>query len=55
MHPFFPTRPGQFSMHDVYLVHGSNANTSPRRRAGQRDLMGNSWDFMELLVGFHGM
>lgn len=26
--------PGQFSMHDVYLVHGSNANTSPRRRAG---------------------
>ena len=25
---------GQFSMHDVNLIHGSNANTSPRRRAG---------------------
>eukprot|EP00929_Paragymnodinium_shiwhaense_P066705 TRINITY_DN33491_c0_g1_i2.p1 TRINITY_DN33491_c0_g1~~TRINITY_DN33491_c0_g1_i2.p1 ORF type:complete len:246 (-),score=40.99 TRINITY_DN33491_c0_g1_i2:149-886(-) len=25
---------GQFSIHDVYLVHGSNANTSTRRRAG---------------------
>ena len=25
---------GQFSLHDVLLVHGSNANRSPRRRAG---------------------
>ncbi len=25
---------GEFSMHDVYLIHGSNANRSPRRRAG---------------------
>ena len=27
-------RPGQFSLHDVYLVHGSNPNTSGERRAG---------------------
>ena len=26
--------PGQVSIHDVYLVHGSNANTSAARRAG---------------------
>lgn len=26
--------PGQFSCHDVYVVHGANANTSGRRRAG---------------------
>ncbi|MEZ5658062.1 MAG: phytanoyl-CoA dioxygenase family protein [Burkholderiaceae bacterium] len=26
--------PGQFSLHDVYLVHGACANTSGRRRAG---------------------
>eukprot|EP00930_Biecheleria_cincta_P063302 TRINITY_DN48831_c0_g1_i1.p1 TRINITY_DN48831_c0_g1~~TRINITY_DN48831_c0_g1_i1.p1 ORF type:complete len:457 (+),score=54.45 TRINITY_DN48831_c0_g1_i1:90-1460(+) len=26
--------PGQFSLHDVYTVHGSHANTSTRRRAG---------------------
>ena len=25
---------GQLSLHDVYLIHGSNANLSPRRRAG---------------------
>lgn len=25
---------GQLSIHDIYLVHGSRANTSPRRRAG---------------------
>ncbi|NKC12725.1 MAG: phytanoyl-CoA dioxygenase family protein [Gammaproteobacteria bacterium] len=25
---------GQMSLHDVYMVHGSNRNTSPRRRAG---------------------
>jgi len=25
---------GQVSIHDVYLVHGSHANTSPNRRAG---------------------
>ena len=27
-------QPGEMSLHDVYLVHGSRANTSPRRRAG---------------------
>jgi hypothetical protein len=26
--------PGQMSLHDVYLVHGSEPNRSPRRRAG---------------------
>ncbi len=26
--------PGQMSLHDVYMIHGSNPNTSPRRRAG---------------------
>jgi|TARA_B100000676_G_scaffold284510_1_gene312272 hypothetical protein len=26
--------PGQMSLHDIYMVHGSNANRSPRRRAG---------------------
>lgn len=26
--------PGQMSLHDVFMIHGSNANTSPRRRAG---------------------
>jgi ectoine hydroxylase-related dioxygenase (phytanoyl-CoA dioxygenase family) len=26
--------PGQMSLHDVYLIHGAGANTSPRRRAG---------------------
>jgi len=25
---------GQMSIHDIYLVHGSRANTSPKRRAG---------------------
>jgi ectoine hydroxylase-related dioxygenase (phytanoyl-CoA dioxygenase family) len=25
---------GQLSLHDVFLIHGSNANTSPKRRAG---------------------
>ena len=25
---------GQLSLHDAFLVHGSNANSSPRRRAG---------------------
>lgn len=25
---------GQFSLHDVFLIHGSNANRSDRRRAG---------------------
>jgi ectoine hydroxylase-related dioxygenase (phytanoyl-CoA dioxygenase family) len=25
---------GQMSLHDVHLIHGSNANRSPRRRAG---------------------
>ena len=27
-------QPGQMSLHDVYLIHGSRANSSPRRRAG---------------------
>lgn len=27
-------QPGQMSLHDVYLIHGSHANSSPRRRAG---------------------
>ena len=26
--------PGQMSLHDVFMIHGSNANGSPRRRAG---------------------
>ena len=26
--------PGQMSLHDVNLIHGSNPNASPRRRAG---------------------
>ncbi|MCH9675222.1 MAG: phytanoyl-CoA dioxygenase family protein [Gammaproteobacteria bacterium] len=26
--------PGQFSVHDAFLVHGANANRSPHRRAG---------------------
>jgi ectoine hydroxylase-related dioxygenase (phytanoyl-CoA dioxygenase family) len=27
-------KPGQVSLHDVYLVHGSPANRSTKRRAG---------------------
>lgn len=27
-------RAGEMSMHDVFLIHGSNENTSPKRRAG---------------------
>ena len=27
-------RPGQMSMHDVYVIHGAACNTSPQRRAG---------------------
>jgi ectoine hydroxylase-related dioxygenase (phytanoyl-CoA dioxygenase family) len=26
--------PGQMSLHDVYMLHGADANASPRRRAG---------------------
>jgi ectoine hydroxylase-related dioxygenase (phytanoyl-CoA dioxygenase family) len=26
--------PGQMSLHDVYMIHGADANRSPRRRAG---------------------
>jgi ectoine hydroxylase-related dioxygenase (phytanoyl-CoA dioxygenase family) len=26
--------PGEFSLHDVYMIHGSNRNTSGKRRAG---------------------
>jgi len=27
-------QPGQMSMHDVYMIHGANANRSPKRRTG---------------------
>ena len=27
-------QPGQMSLHDVYMIHGANANRSPRRRTG---------------------
>jgi hypothetical protein len=27
-------RAGQMSLHDVYMIHGANANRSPRRRTG---------------------
>ncbi len=27
-------QPGQMSLHDVYMIHGANANTSPKRRTG---------------------
>jgi ectoine hydroxylase-related dioxygenase (phytanoyl-CoA dioxygenase family) len=27
-------RPGEMSMHDVYMIHGANANRSTKRRAG---------------------
>ena len=27
-------QPGQMSLHDVYMIHGAAANTSPRRRTG---------------------
>ncbi|MBL8837284.1 MAG: phytanoyl-CoA dioxygenase family protein [Alphaproteobacteria bacterium] len=27
-------QPGQMSLHDVYMIHGANANRSPQRRAG---------------------
>ena len=27
-------QPGQMSMHDVYMIHGANANRSTKRRAG---------------------
>jgi len=27
-------QPGQMSLHDVYMIHGANANRSPKRRAG---------------------
>ena len=27
-------RAGQMSMHDIYMIHGANANRSPHRRAG---------------------
>ena len=30
--------PGQMSLHDVYMIHGAAANTSPRRRAEHRRL-----------------
>ena len=29
-----PWEAGEFSLHDVYLIHGSNANRSAKRRAG---------------------
>ncbi len=27
-------QPGQMSLHDVYMIHGAKANTSPKRRTG---------------------
>ena len=27
-------QPGQMSLHDVYMIHGANANTSAQRRTG---------------------
>lgn len=32
--PYVKLSPGEFSLHDVYLVHGSAANRSARRRSG---------------------
>lgn len=32
--PCVKLKPGEFSLHDVFLVHGSAANTSGRRRSG---------------------
>ena len=44
---------GQLSIHDVYLIHGSNANTSGRRRAGyvMRYMPGTSVYDREMPVG----
>ena len=46
-------RAGQLSLHDVYLVHGSNPNRSGRRRAGyvMRYLPGTSFYDREMEVG----
>lgn len=27
-------QPGQMSLHDIHMIHGASANTSPRRRTG---------------------
>jgi hypothetical protein len=44
---------GQMSLHDVYLIHGSNANVSGRRRAGyvMRYIPGTSLYDREMEVG----
>lgn len=46
-------RAGQLSLHDVYLVHGSNPNRTGRRRAGyvMRYLPGTSFYDREMEVG----
>ena len=46
-------RAGELSLHDIYLVHGSNANRSGRRRAGyvMRYLPGTSLYDREMEVG----
>ena len=46
-------RAGELSLHDVYLVHGSNPNRSGRRRAGyvMRYLPGTSFYDREMEVG----
>ena len=30
-------QPGQMSLHDVFLIHGAEPNTSGKRRAGRND------------------
>lgn len=38
----FVLKAGEFSLHDSYLIHGSTANTSDRRRAGYTIRFGNA-------------
>ena len=47
---------GQFSMHDIYLIHGSAPNTSGRRRAGVaiRYMPTTSWFRRDLEMQFSG-
>lgn len=47
---------GQFSMHDIYLVHGSAPNTSGRRRAGLaiRYMPTTSWFRRDIEMPFSG-
>ncbi len=43
--------PGQFSIHDLYVVHGANANTSGRRRAGLTFHYISSADYYDRAIG----